>query len=164
MTLYRRQWSRPSPPQKKEMQKGKMVAWQGLQIAEKRREAKGKGEKERYSHLNDQPRQDIKNQSHYFTDKGPSSQSYGFSSSYVWMWELDHIESWVPNNWCFWTVVLENTLESSLDCKDIQPVHPKRDHFWIFIWRTDTKVEIPILWPPDVKDWLIGKSPDAGKD
>ena len=87
-----------------------------------------------------------------------------FSSSHVWMWELDYKESWVPKNWCFWTVVLEKTLESPLDCKEIQPVHPRRNQSWIFIRRTDAEAEIPILWPPDVKNWLTGKDPDAGKD
>ena len=80
------------------------------------------------------------------------------------MWELDYKESWVPKNWCFWEVVLEKTLESSLDCKEIQPVHPKGDQSWMFIGRTDFEAEIPILWPPDAKSWLIGKDPDAGKD
>ena len=98
----------------------------------------------------------------YFADKGPFSQSYGFSSSHVWMWELDYKESWAPKNWCFWTVVLEKTLESSLDCKEIQPVHPKADQSWIFIGRTNT--EAPILWLPDTKSRLIGKDPDSGKD
>ena len=101
---------------------------------------------------------------YYFANKGPSSQNYGFSSSHVWMWELDHKESWVPKNWCFWTVVLEKTLESPLDCKEIQPVHPKGDQSWIFIGRTDAEAETPILWSPDVKNWLIGKDSDAGKD
>ena len=110
----------------------------------------------------DQPRQHIKKQRHYFANKGPSSQSYGFSSSHVWMWELDHKESWVPKNWCFWTVVLK-TLESPLDWK-IKPVNPKGNHSWIFIGRTDTEAEAPILWPPDAKNWLIGKDPDVGKD
>ena len=81
----------------------------------------------------------------------------------VWMWELDYKESWVPKNWCFWNVVLENTLEGPLDCKEIQPVHPKGNPSWIFIGRTDAKAETPILWPPD-ENWLIGKDPDAGKD
>ena len=81
-----------------------------------------------------------------------------------WMWELDYKESWAPKNWCFWIVVLEKTLESPLDCKEIQPVHPKGDQSWIFIGRTDAEAETPILWPPDVKNWLIGKDPDAGKD
>ena len=110
----------------------------------------------------DQPRQHIKEQRHYFANKGPSSQSYGFSSSHVWMWELGYKESWVSKNWCFWTVVLETTLESPLDCKEIQPVHPKGNQSWIFIGRTDA--ETPILWLPDAKSWLIWKDPDAGKD
>ena len=96
-----------------------------------------------------------------FTNKGPSSQRYGFSSSHVWMLELDHKERWVPKNWCFWTVVLEKTLENPLDCKEIQPVHPKENQSWIFIERTDAEAETPILWPPDAKNW---KDPDAGKD
>ena len=96
--------------------------------------------------------------------QGLSSQSYGFFSGQVWMYKLDHKESWVPKNWCFWTVVLEKTLESPWDCKEIQPVHPKGDQSWVFIGRTDTDVETPILWPPDVKNQLIGKDPDAGKD
>ena len=88
---------------------------------------------------------------------------YGFSSSHVWMWELDYKERWASKNWCFWTVVLEKTLESPLDCKEIQPVHPK-DRSWVFIGRTDVEPKTPILWPPDVKNWLIGKDPDAGTD
>ena len=112
----------------------------------------------------DQPRQHIKEQRHYCTNKGPSSQSYGFSSSHVWMWELDHKESWALKNWCFWTVVLEKTLESPLDCKEIPPVNLKGNQSWIFIGRPDAKAETPILWPPDVKNWLIRKVPDAGKD
>ena len=111
-----------------------------------------------------QPRQNIKKQRDYFVKKGPSSQGYGFSSGHVWMWELDCEEGWVPKNWCFWTVVLERTLESPLDCKEIQPVHPKGDQSWVFIVRTDVEAETPILWPPDAKSWLIGKDPDAGKD
>ena len=87
-----------------------------------------------------------------------------FSSSHVWMWELDYEESWAPKNWCFWTVVLEKTLESPLDCKEIQPVHPKWNQTWIFIGRTDAEAEIPILWPPDAKNWLIWKDLDNGKD
>ena len=102
-----------------------------------------------------QPRQHIKKQRHYFADKGPSSQSYGFSTSHVWMWELEYKESWAPNNWCFWSVALEETLESRLDCKEIQPVHPKGDQFWIFIGRIDVEAETPILWSPDVKSWLF---------
>ena len=109
----------------------------------------------------DQPRQQIKKQRYYFTNKGPSSQSYGFSS-HVWMWELDYKESWALKNWCFWTVVLEKTLESPLDCKEIQPVHPKGNQSWIVTGRTDG--ETPILWPPNVKNWLTGKNSDAGKD
>ena len=112
----------------------------------------------------DKPIQHIKKQRQYFADKGPSSQSYGFSSSHVWMWELDYKESWALKNWCFWTVVLEKTLESPLDCKEIQSVHPKGNQSWIFIGRTDAEAETLILWPPDVKNWLIGKDPDAEKD
>ena len=96
--------------------------------------------------------------------KGPYSQSYGFSSSHVWMWELDYKESWALKNWCFWTVVLEKTLEGPLDWKEIQPVNPKGNQPWIFIGRTDAEAEAPILWPPHEKSWLIGKDPDAGKD
>ena len=101
---------------------------------------------------------------HYFANKGLSSQSYNFSSSQVWMWELDHKESWVLKNWCFWTVVLEKTLKSPLDCKEIKPVYPKGNQSWIFTGRTDAEAETPIFWPPDVKNWLIRKDPDAGKD
>ena len=89
-------------------------------------------------------------------------QSYGFSSSHVCMWQLDYKESWAPKNWCFWNV-LEKTLESPLDCKEIQPVYPKGDQSWIFIGKTDAEAETPVLWPPDMKNWLIGKDPDAGK-
>ena len=95
---------------------------------------------------------------YYFADKGPSSQGYDFSNSHVQMWELDYKESWAPKNWCFWTVVLGKTLESPLDCKEIQPVHPKGDQSWVFIGRTDPEAEVPILWPPDAKSWLIGKT------
>ena len=118
-----------------------------------------------------------KKHKHYFGKKGPSSQGYGFSSSHIWMWEWDCKESWEPKNWCFWTVgelwcwtlvfwtvVLEKTLESPLDCKEIQPVHPKGNQSWIYIVKTDIEAETPILWPPDAKGWLIGKDPDAGKD
>ena len=111
----------------------------------------------------EQPRQHIKKQRYYFANKGPSSQGYGFSSSDVWMWELDYKESWALKNWCFWTVVLEKTLESPLDCKEIQPVYPKGDQSWVFIGRTDAKAETPILWPPDAKSWLIWKDPDPGE-
>ena len=112
----------------------------------------------------DQPRQHIRKQRHYLVNKGPSSQGYGFPSGHVWMWELDYKESWVEKNWYFCTVVLEKTLESPLDCKEIQPVHPKGDQSWVFIGRTDVEAETPTLWPPDVKSWLIWKDPDAGKD
>ena len=112
----------------------------------------------------DKPRHHTKKQRHYFANKGPSSQSYGVSSSHVWMWELDHKESWALKNWCFWTVVLEKTLESVLDCKEIQLVNPKGNQSWIFIGRTDAEAETPVLWPSDGKNWLIGKHPDAGKD
>ena len=105
----------------------------------------------------DQPRQHITKQRHYFANKGPSSLSYDFSSSHVWMWELDYKDSWAPKNWCFWTVVLAKTLESPLDCKEIQPVCPKGDQSWIFIGRTDVEAETPIFWPPDAKNWLIWK-------
>ena len=81
--------------------------------------------------------------------------NYGFCNSHVWLWELDYKESWVPKNWCVWTVVLEKTLESPLDCKEIQPVHPKGNQSWIFIGRTNAEAETPILWPPDAKSWLI---------
>ena len=109
-------------------------------------------------------RQHIKKQRLYFANKGPSSQGYGFSSSHVWMRELDYKESWAPKHWCFWTVVLEKTIESPLDCKEIQPVHPRGDQSWAFIGRTDVEAETPILWPPDAKRWPIWKNPDAGKD
>ena len=109
-------------------------------------------------------RQRIEKQRHYFADKGLYSQSHGFSSSHVWMWELDHKEGWALKNWCFWTLVLEKTLESSLDCKEIQPVHSKGNQSWIFIGRTDAEAETPILWPPEVKSWLTGEDPNAGKD
>ena len=112
----------------------------------------------------DNPRQHIKSQRYYFANKGLSNQSYGFSSSHVWVWDLDYKESWAPKNWCFWTVVLEKTLESLLDCKEIKPVNPKGNHPWIFIGRTDTEAEAPILRPPDVKNWLIWKDLDAGED
>ena len=112
----------------------------------------------------DQPRQHIQKQRHFFANKGPSSQSYGFSSGHVWMWELDYKESWALKNCCFWTVVLEKTLECPLDSKEIQPVHPKGDQSWIFIERTDAAAETPILWPPDAKKSLIWKDPNAGKD
>ena len=112
----------------------------------------------------DQPRQNIKKQRHDFDNTGLCSQSYCFSSSHVWIWELDHKKGWVPKNWCFQTVVLEKSLESPLDSKEIKPVNPKGNQSWIFIGRTDAEAEAPIVWPPDVKSRLIGKVPDAGKD
>ena len=105
----------------------------------------------------------MQKQTHYSANKDPSSQGYGFSSSYVWMWELDYKESWALKNGCFWTVVLEETHESPLDCKEIQPVHPKGNQSWIFIGGTDAKAETPILRPPDVKRHLIWKDPMLGK-
>ena len=110
----------------------------------------------------DQPRQHIKKHRCYFANKGLSNQGYGFSSSHVWMWELDYKESLVPKNWRFWTMVLEKTLESPLDCEETQPVHPQGNQSWISIGRADA--EAPILWPPDAKNWLTGKDSDAGKD
>ena len=110
------------------------------------------------------PRQYIKKQRHYFANKGLSSQSFGFVSSHVWMWELDHKESWVLKNWCFWTVVLEKTLESPSDFKEIKPVNPKGNQSWIFIGNTDAESEALIFWPPNAKNWLLRKDPDAGKD
>ena len=106
----------------------------------------------------------IKKKRHHFANRGLSNQSYDFSSSHIWMWELDHKEGWVPKNWCFWTVVLEKTLESPLDCQEIQPINPKGNQPWIFIWRIDVKGEVSILQLPDVRSRLIGKGPDAEKD
>ena len=111
-----------------------------------------------------QPRQHVKKQRHYFANKVPSSQSYGFSSSHIWIRELDCKESWEPKNWYFWTAVLKKTLESPLDCKEIKSVNPKGNQTWTFIGRTDSEAETPILWPPAAKNWLIGKDPDAEKD
>ena len=111
----------------------------------------------------DQPRQHLKKQRHCFATKGPSSQNYGFSSNHVCMWELDHKESWVLKNWCFWSVVLEKTLESLLDCKEIQPVHPKGNQSWIFTGRTDAEAETPILWPPMQRTDLLEKTLMLGK-
>ena len=113
---------------------------------------------------NDHPRQNIKKQRHYFANKGPSSQGYGFSSSHVWMWELNYRENWAPKDWFFWTVVLEKTLESPLDCKEIQSVYPTGNQSWMFTERTDVEAESLILWPPDAKNWFIWKDLDAGKD
>ena len=103
-------------------------------------------------------------QRYYYANKGLSSQGYGLSSGHIWMWESNCEESWAPKNWWFWTVVLEKTLESPLDCKEIQPVHPKGDQPWVFCGRNDAEAETPMLWPPDAKNWLIWKDPDAGKD
>ena len=114
--------------------------------------------------LSRKPWQHIKKQRHYFANKDPSSQSYGLPSSHVWMWELGCKESWALKNWCFWTMVLEKSLESPLDCKEFQPVHPKGDQSWGFIGRTDAEAETPILWPPHAKSCLIWKASDAGKD
>ena len=108
--------------------------------------------------------QDTKKQWLYLANKSPYSQSYDFFINHVWMWELDHKEGWAPKNWCFWTVVLEKTLESLLDCKEVHSVHPKGNQSLIFIGRTDVEAETPILWPSDAKSWLIGKDPEAGKD
>ena len=105
----------------------------------------------------------IKKQGHFFANKGQFSQSHGFSSSHVWMWELDCEESWAAKNWCFGTVVLEKTPQSPLDCKKIQPVHPKGNQSWIFFGRTDAEAETPILWPPDAKSWLTEKTLMLGK-
>ena len=116
--------------------------------------------KESYDH----PRQHNKKQRRYFANKGLSSKGHGFSSGHVWMWELDCEESWESKNWCFWTVVLEKTLESPLDCKEIQPVHSKGDQTWDFFGRNDAKAETPVLWPRHAKNWLIGKDSDAGRD
>ena len=110
------------------------------------------------------PRQHIKKHWYHFADKGPSSQSYGFSSSHVWMWELDHKESWAPKNWCFWTVVLDMTLECPLDYKEIKPVNPKGNQSWIFVGKTDAEAEAPIFWPPDEKNWLLEKTLVLEKD
>ena len=112
----------------------------------------------------DQPTEHIKKQRHHFPNKGLYSHSYGFSSSHVWVWKLNHKEGWVPKIWFFWIVVLEKTLESPLESKEIKPVNPKGSQSWIFIGRTDAETEAPTLWSPDAKRWLIGKDPDAGKD
>ena len=109
-------------------------------------------------------RQNIKKQRHYFAKKVMSCQSYGFSISHVWMWELGYKESWVGKSWFFWTVVLEKTLESPLDCKEIQPVHSKEDQSLVFIGRTDAEAEAPIFWLPGMKNRLIWKDPDSGND
>ena len=106
----------------------------------------------------DKPREYMKKQRHYFADKGPHRKSSVFSSSHVWMWEMDHKEGWVLKHWCFWMVMLEKTLENPLDCKEIKPVNPKGNQSWIFIVRSDTEAEATIVWPPDVKSQLkLGK-------
>ena len=112
----------------------------------------------------DKHRQHIKKQRHYFANKCLYSQSNGFSSTHVWTWMLDLKEGWPMKSWCFSTVVLEKTLQSSLDCKDIKPVSPKGNRSWISIWRTHAEAKTAVFWPPDVKNWLIWKDPDAGKD
>ena len=112
----------------------------------------------------DKPRQSIKKQRYHFANKGPYSQSYGFSNSHVWMWELDHKEGWMLKNWCIQIVVLEKTVENPLNFKEIKPEIPKGNQPWIFIGRTYAKTETPIFWPFDVKGWLIGKDFDAEKD
>ena len=112
----------------------------------------------------DQRRQNIKKQRHYFANKGPSSQGYGFSSSHVWMWELDHKESWAPTNWCFWTVMLENIFESPLDCIEVKPVNLQGIQSWLFIGRTDAEPKTPILWSPNANNWLIETDSVPGKD
>ena len=109
-------------------------------------------------------RQGIKKKRHHFSNKGPYSQNYGFCSSHVWMWQLDHKEGWEPKNWCFWTIAVENTLQSPLDYKEIKPVSPNGNQPWIFIERTDAEAEAPVLWSPDAKSWLIRKDSDAGKE
>ena len=111
----------------------------------------------------DQPRQHIKKHRHYLVNRAPSNQSYSFSSSDVWMPELGYNKSWAPMNGCFWTVVLEKTLESPLDCKEIEPFNRKGNQSWMFIGRTETEGGAPLLWPPDAMNWLIGEDPDAGK-
>ena len=108
----------------------------------------------------DKPRRHTKEQRYHFANKGPNSQP----SNHVQMWQLDHKENWALKNWCFWTVVLEKTLESLLDCKEIKPVNPKGNQLWIFTGRTDAEAETPILWLPDAKSQLTGKAPDAGED
>ena len=112
----------------------------------------------------DQPRNHIQKQRHYFINKGLSSQGYGFSCGHVWMWELDYKESWALKNWYFWTGVFKKTLESPLDSKKIQQVHPKGNQSWIFIGRTDAAAETPVFWPPDGRNGVIRKDTDAGKD
>ena len=133
--------------------RGKLVLLQGIL---KERTAR--------QQIYNQPRHHIKKQRHYCANKGLSRQSYGFTSSHVCLWELDYKKSWNPKNWCFWTADLEKTLESPLDCKEFQRVHPKGNHSWLFTGKTDTEAEAQIFWPPDAKNWLLGKDLDAGKD
>ena len=132
-------------------------AWKSLQVMSASMNLK------RIKKSDNQTRQHIKKPRRCFANKDPSSQGYGFSSSHVWLSELDYKENWVLKNWCFWTVVLEKTLESPLDCKEIQPVNLKGNQSWIFIGKTDAEAETPVLWPPEAKNWLIGKDPDAEK-
>ena len=117
-----------------------------------------------WKEIYDQPRQHIKKKRHYIANNSPSSQSCGFSSGHVRMWELDYKDSWAPKHRCSWTVVLQKTLESPLGCKEIQPVYPKGNQSWPLIGRIDAEAETPIVWPPDAKSWLIWKDLDAGKD
>ena len=111
----------------------------------------------------DQLRQHIKKQRHYFANKGPSSLSYGFSSSHAWMWELDYKESWALKNWCFWTMVFEKTVERPLDCREIKPVSSKGNQSWIFFGRTDAEAEAPVLWQPDRTTDSLEKTLMLGK-
>ena len=112
----------------------------------------------------DKLRQHIKKQRYYFANKGPYSQSYVFFSSRVWMWELDPKEGWAVKNWCFWTVVLEKTLESPWDCKEFKPVIPRGNSSRLFMGRTNAEAKAPKFWPPDAEGWLIRRDPNAGKD
>ena len=138
-----------------------VISLQLIKINEKEKKKKMLGPwKESY----DKHIQHIKKKRHHFANKVLSSQSCGFSNSYVWMWELDHKEGWVPKDWCFQTVVLGKTLESPLDSKEIKPVHSKWNQSWLFIGRTDAEAEAPILWPPDANSLLTGRDPDTGKD
>ena len=143
---------------------GKLNFWpqKSLQMVIAAMELKNTPGKKSY----DQLRQHIEKQRHYFANNGLSSQGYGWSSSNVWMWVvmLDYKESWAPKNWCFRTVVLEKALESPLDFKQIQRAHPKGDQPWVFTGRTDVEAETPILWSPDMNNWLIWKNSDAGRD
>ena len=146
----------------KEWKQWETLFWGSKSTADDDRSMKLKDAPRKKNH--DEPRSCVKKQRHHFADKGLYSQSYGFSSSHVWMWELDHKEGWAPKNWCFQIVVLEKTLERPLDCKEIQPVNPKGDQSWIFIGRTESEAETPIIWPPDAKNSVSGKDPDAGKE